>query len=80
MVRQLAARTGVSTAPLQLSVSSPDYQLLLQRHTIHNRSLDDIQAYLSQKEYPSNSMLICESDTVSCRYEIEMLKACHIIG
>jgi len=46
MVRQLAARTGVSTAPLQLSMSSPDYQLLLQRHTIHNRSLDDIQAYL----------------------------------
>ena len=32
---------------LQQSVSSPDYQLLLHRHEVHSKSLDEIQTYLA---------------------------------
>lgn len=32
---------------LQQSVSSPDYRLLLHRHEVHSRSLEEIQSYLA---------------------------------
>ena len=37
--------------------------------------MDDIQAYLSQKEYPSNGMF--PSLTASCRYEMKCCITCH---